>query len=177
MRKYLTIVLFLIAVTYSGLITGQQRFPKPEFSTGYVTPSPTTPEPRASVLEFTDVVVLVIVLSIASWIAIKKRSRRLMLWLSVFSLIYFGFYREGCICSIGAIQNVTLTLFDPLYAISLTALLFFLIPLIFTLFFGRTFCAAACPLGAIQDLLIITPFSAPAWIRKTLGFIPYVYLG
>src|SRR5674476_1342582 len=106
MRKYLTIVLFLIAVTYSGLVTGQQRFPKPEFSTGYVTPSPTTPEPRASVLEYTDVVVLVIVLSIASWIAIKKRSRRLMLWLSVFSLIYFGFYREGCICSIGAIQDL-----------------------------------------------------------------------
>jgi len=177
MRKYITIIFLLIAVTWSGWVNGQQRFPKPEFSTGYVTPSPTTPEPRASILEYTDVVVLVIVLSIASWIALKKRSRRLMLWLSVFSLLYFGFYREGCICSIGAIQNVTLTLFDPLYAISLTALLFFLIPLIFTLFFGRTFCAAACPLGAMQDLLIITPFSTPVWIRKTLGFIPYVYLG
>ena len=177
MRKYLKIVLFLIAVTYTGWVSGQQRFPKPEFSSGYVTPSPTTPEPRANLLEYTDVVVLVIVLSIASWIAIKKRSRRAMLWLSVFSLIYFGFYRQGCICSIGAIQNVTLTLFDPLYAISLSALLFFLIPLIFTLFFGRTFCAAACPLGAIQDLLIITPFSAPVWVRRTLGFIPVVYLG
>jgi len=177
MRKYITIVLFLFAVGYSGLVSGQQRFPKPEFSTGYVTPSPTTPEPRANLLEYGDVLVLVIVISIASWIAIKKRSRRLMLWLSVFSLLYFGFYREGCICSIGAIQNVTLALFDPVYVISFSALLFFLIPLIFTLFFGRTFCAAACPLGAMQDLLIITPFSAPVWVRKTLSFIPFIYLG
>ncbi|MDP4290271.1 MAG: 4Fe-4S binding protein [Bacteroidota bacterium] len=176
MRKYLTIFLFLIAVTYSGLVTGQQRFPKPEFSSGYVTPSPTTPEPRANLLEYADVVVLLVVLSVASWIAIRKRSRRAMLWLSVFSLLYFGFYREGCICPIGAIQNVTLTFADPLYAISISALLIFLIPLIFALFFGRTFCAAACPLGALQDLLIITPFSTPVWIRKTLSFIPYVYL-
>jgi ferredoxin len=156
---------------------GQQRFPKPEFASGYNTPSPTTPEPRSGYLEYADVAILLIVLSLASWLALKKRSRRLITWLSVFSLLYFGFYREGCICPIGAIQNVTLSLFDPVYAISLTALLFFLLPIFFTLFFGRTFCAAACPLGALQDLLVITPVSVPVWIRKTLGFIPYLYLG
>ena len=89
------------------------------------------PEPRAMALEYFDVLVLLAVLSLASWLAIKKRSRRGLLWLSVFSLIYFGFYRDGCICSIGAIQNVALSIFDSTYAISITALLFFLSPMIF----------------------------------------------
>ncbi|MDD4109318.1 MAG: 4Fe-4S binding protein, partial [Prolixibacteraceae bacterium] len=82
----------------------------------------------------------------------------------------------GCICSIGAIQNVALSFADPAYSISLPALLFFLFPLIFALFAGRVFCAGACPLGAIQDLLIIKPVSLPKWLNKTLGLIPYVYL-
>jgi NosR/NirI family nitrous oxide reductase transcriptional regulator len=171
------ILLILLLLPAGNGIRSQQRFPKPEFDSGYVQPSPTTPEPRAVAMEYFDVAVLLAVLSLASWLAVRKRSRRGLLWLSVFSLIYFGFYRDGCICSIGAIQNVALSIFDPGYAISITALLFFLLPLLFALFFGRTFCAAACPLGAIQDLIVISPVSLPSWIRKTLGFIPVVYLG
>ncbi|NQU86744.1 MAG: 4Fe-4S binding protein, partial [Mariniphaga sp.] len=155
----------------------QQRFPKPEFDSGYEQPDPNTPEPRSGAMEYMDVVVLLGVLSLASYFALKRRSRHGILWLSVFSMIYFGFYRNGCICSIGAIQNVTFTFFDSAYAISITALLFFLLPLIYTLFFGRTFCAGACPLGAIQDLVIIKPLSMPRWLRKTLGIFPYLYLG
>jgi ferredoxin len=48
--------------------------------------------------------------------------------------------------------------------------------LIFALFYGRVFCAGACPLGAIQDLLVVKPVSTPVWVNKTLGFIPYIYL-
>jgi NosR/NirI family nitrous oxide reductase transcriptional regulator len=173
--KILFLLLLLLQVT--GPLFAQQRFPKPEFETGYVQPSPTTPEPRAVALEYFDVFVLLAVLSLASWLAVRKRSRRGILWLSLFSLAYFGFYRNGCICSIGAIQNMALSIFNPTYAISLSALLFFILPLLFALFFGRTFCAAACPLGAIQDLLVISPVSVPSWIRKTLGFIPVIYLG
>ena len=169
--------LFLILSLTGSYLQSQQRFPKPEFDSGYVQPSPSTPEPRSIALEYFDVFVLLAVLSLASWLAIRKRSRRGLLWLSIFSLVYFGFYRDGCICSIGAIQNVALSIFDPGYAISLTALLFFLLPLLFALFFGRVFCAAACPLGAIQDLLVINPVSIPSWIRKTLGFVPVIYLG
>jgi ferredoxin len=170
------LLLFVLLMLTGNILYAQQRFPKPEFDSGYVQPDPTTPEPRTMALEYFDVLILLAVLSLASWLAIKKRSRRGLLWLSVFSLIYFGFYRDGCICSIGAVQNVALSLFDSAYAISLTALLFFLLPLLFALFFGRVFCASACPLGAIQDLLVIHPVSVPSWIRKTLGFIPIIYL-
>lgn len=169
---------FLLLLLVSGFIVyGQQRFPKPEFDTGYVQPSPTTPEPRGFGMEILDVVVLFSVLSLLAWLIIRKRSRRAILWVSIFSLIYFGFYRNGCICSIGAIQNVTLAIVDPAYKISVTVLIFFLLPLVFALFFGRAFCAGACPLGAIQDLLVIKPITLSVWVRKTLGVIPYLYLG
>jgi polyferredoxin len=49
--------------------------------------------------------------------------------------------------------------------------------LVFALFYGRTFCAAACPLGAIQDLVVINPISVSSWVRKTLSYIPHIYLG
>ena len=173
MKKYI-FILFLFFAFFSS--AQQQRFPKPEFDTGYTQPEVITPAPRAIHLEYFDVFVLLAVLSLASYFAIRKRSRQGILWLSVFTLIYFGFYRNGCICSVGAIQNVALSFADATYAISLTALLFFILPLVFTLFFGRTFCAGACPLGAIQDLVVLNPISLPKWLNKTLGLIPYVYL-
>jgi len=176
--KWLKIILLVLPlfVVFSSM-EAQQRFPKPEFHNNYTQPSPTTPEPRGLEMEFFDVLVLLVVLSLTSWFAIKKRSRNGILVLTIFSAIYFGFYRNGCICTVGSIQNVALAFADPKYVISLYALLFFLIPLVFSLFFGRVFCGAACPLGAIQDLLIYKPITMPAWLRKTLGFIPYLYLG
>ena len=174
-RGFFLLFSFLI-FNFSLVTAQQQRFPKPEFSTGYEQPSTVVPEPRALALEYFDVAVLLVVLSLASWLVLKKRSRQGVLWLSLFTLAYFGFYREGCICSIGSIQNVALSFTDPNYAISVTALLFFVLPLGFTLFFGRTFCAGACPLGAIQDVVIMKPLSLPKWLNKTLGLIPYLYL-
>ena len=173
--KFILYTFAFLLLTIS-VYSQQQRFPKPEFDSGYTQPSTITPEPRALQLEYFDVLILLVVLSLASWLVLKKRSRQGILWLSIFTLVYFGFYRNGCICSIGAIQNVTLSFFDPTYAISITALLFFVLPLIFTLFFGRTFCAGACPLGAIQDLVIVKPISLPKWLNKTLGILPYIYL-
>ncbi len=179
MKKLKYILLFLAFTFYllpHHLMAQQQRFPRPEFESGYEQPDTKTPEPRALSMEYFDVAVLLLVLSLATWLALKKRSRQGILWLSVFTLLYFGFYRNGCICSIGAIQNVTLSFFDPTYTISLTALLFFLLPLAFALFFGRVFCAGACPLGAIQDLIVVKPISLPKWLNKTLGLIPFIYL-
>ena len=177
MERVLKILLLLLTLVTVAPVYSQQRFPKPEFETGYVQPDTTTPEPRQAALEYFDVLVLLAVLALAAYFALRLRSRKGIFWLSVFSLIYFGFYREGCICSIGAIQNLSLSLTDPAYSISLPALLFFLIPLFAALLFGRIFCAGACPLGAIQDLLVIKPLSLPSWLRKTLGTLPYIYLG
>jgi hypothetical protein len=60
----------------------------------------------------------------------------------------------------------------PRYVISLYALLFFLLPLISSLFFGRVFCGAACPLGAMQDLLILQADNHSCLVAKDPGIYP-----
>jgi len=178
MNKALVSVIFLFLVALQPLTTfAAQRFPKPEFETGYTQPNTLVPSPRMEILAMMDVAVLLITLSVISWLVIKKRSRKGVFWVSLFSLAYFGFYREGCVCSIGSIQNVTLALFDTSYLIPLTVIAFFIIPLIFTLFFGRTFCAGVCPFGALQDLVSFAPQKLGSRLNAILGLIPYLYLG
>jgi len=159
-------------------IAAPQRFPPPEFESGYeLPPSPAVPHPRQSVYEYVDVAVLLAALILASYLVLKRRSRRAIFVLMVFSLIYFGFWRKGCVCPIGAIQNVVLSIFDRDYAVPITVSAFFLLPLIFTLFFGRVFCSAVCPLGAIQDLVLLRPVSVPNWLASGLRVFAYLYLG
>ena len=181
MRKIASILLFIILLWFLIFSTlfaqTKNRFPKPEFESGYIQPQTTTPAPREAALEAIDVAVLVVTLGLASYFALKTRSRRALFFLTIFSLVYFGFYRKGCVCSVGAIQNMVFALVDSTYAIPVTVLLFFILPLVFALFFGRTFCAAVCPLGAIQELIILRPMKISAWLAQTLGIIPYVYLG
>lgn len=175
--EMLFLFLLLTLVSHSLLSFAPQRFPKPEFESGYTQPQTQMPIPRAEILEMMDVAVLLMALSFISWFVIKKRSRKGIFWVSLFSLAYFGFYREGCVCSIGAIQNVTLALFDNSYAIPLTVIAFFIIPLVFTLFFGRTFCAGVCPFGVMQDLVAFAPQKLGSRLNAVLGLIPYIYLG
>ncbi len=156
---------------------GVERFPPPEFEAGYKMPATTVPPTSAGWLDYADVVVLVLTLALASHLALRKRSRDGLLLLSVFSLLYFGFYQKGCVCSIGSVQDVAMAVFNHGYTVPLTTLAFFLLPLVFALFFGRTFCAAVCPMGALQDLTLLKPVKTPEWLDRALGVLPFVYLG
>ncbi len=178
MKKGLVLLFLVIFFTIQFLnVYGVQRFPKPEFESGYIQPETLQPMPRASLLALVDVIVLVSALTFVTWLVLKKRSRNGVFWTSLISLVYFGFYREGCICSIGAIQNVTLALADSSYVVPLTVVAFFILPLIYTLFFGRTFCAGVCPFGAIQDLVSFRPQKMGVRLNAVLGLFPYLYLG
>jgi NAD-dependent dihydropyrimidine dehydrogenase PreA subunit len=157
---------------------GEMRFPPPEFESGYQFPQTThPPTARSALYEYIDAVLLLVALLLASQLILRKRSRRAIFVLMIAALFYFGFWREGCICPIGAIQNVTLTAFDSSYAIPLAAAAFFVIPLVFTLFNGRVFCGAVCPLGAIQDAVLIHPVRVPPWLESGLRLLAYTYLG
>jgi len=160
-----------------GLVWAAERFPPPDFEGGHQLPSPTTPHPHQDIYEYIDVAVLLATLGLASYLVLKKRSRRAIFALTLFSLLYFGFWREGCICPVGATQNIVLSIFDAVYVVPITVAAFFLLPLVFTLFFGRTFCAAVCPLGAIQDVVLCHPVAVPGWAESGLRLLAYVYLG
>ena len=153
-----------------------QRFPPPEFETDHTIPTATQPSARETAFDILDVVVLLAALSLASWLILKKRSRKCIVALMLFSLLYFGFWRKGCVCSIGAIGNITLAIFDSGYAIPWVVLVFFFLPLVFTLFFGRSFCAAVCPLGAVQDVVLLRPLNIPPWLETTLRLLAWLYL-
>jgi polyferredoxin len=155
----------------------EQRFPPPEFETGHQLPVTTTPTPREPLLQYLDVAALAGALAVASWLIYKKRSRRGLLALSIFSVLYFGFYRKGCICSIGSLQNVAFALCDRSYAVPLTVAAFFALPIVFALFTGRSFCAGVCPHGALQDLVLLKPVKVPLWLEHGLSILPFVYLG
>jgi ferredoxin len=155
----------------------ERRFPPPDFESGYTFPVETHPAARELWLSYLDIALLIAALALASWLILRARSRRGVVGLSIFSLLYFGFYREGCVCAIGSVQNVALALFDASYVLPVTVLIFFAAPLLTALFFGRGFCAAVCPHGALQDLVLVRPLKVPRWLEQALGVIPFVFLG
>jgi ferredoxin len=173
-------ILLLAAVALVPLCAdslGAERFPPPDFETGYEMPSTNFPASQARREAVAGLVVMAAAMSLAAWFALGLRSRRAMLGLCIFSLVYFGFVRGGCLCPIGAIQHVALALADRSFELPLTAALLFALPLAFALLFGRVFCAAVCPLGAIQDVALVRPVALPRWLTRALGIVPLVYLG
>ncbi len=156
---------------------GVERFPPPDFTTGYRIPITATPPARADFFNYLDIAVLIVALGVAAYLVMWRRSRRGVVALTIFSLLYFGFYRHGCVCPVGSIQNVALAIEDRGYALPMAAGVFFLIPLLFALFFGRVFCAAVCPLGAAQDVVLRKPLRVPSWLVQPLSLLPWLYLG
>ena len=154
----------------------EARFPKPDFTSGYQYPEITHGVPMEQLWNVVDVVLLVAMMSGVVWAAYRRRSRAVIYSTSIISVLYFGFFRSGCVCSIGSIQNVTLALTDPSYHLPWYVILIFLLPIVFTLLFGRVFCAGVCPLGALQELINVRNLRISKAVAATLGIIPWVYL-
>lgn len=143
---------------------------------GYKTPPVQKPLPRRAWLEVFDLVLLAAALGVSVWIVLRRRNRRWVVGLTVACVAYFGFYREGCVCPIGSIQNVTVALVDPAYRIPIVVTATFFLPLLVAAFFGRAFCGGVCALGALQELVVIKPVQVPRRVDRWLGSLKYVYL-
>lgn len=182
---YVALVMLLLA----GTAWAEERFPPPEFRGGYKIPTEQQPLPRASKAiqeslgisgdmfwSWVDVGVLAAALGLAVYFVHVKRTRWGVFGLTIFSLAYFGFYREGCVCAVGSIQNVAAAAFNP-YALPWTVAAFFGLPLIVAIFAGRVFCAGVCPLGVIQDVFLFKPVQVPSWVEASLGLFAHFYLG
>ena len=174
MRRYLALCWLL---GLSAIARATERFPPPEFDPGYTMPTEQWPLPRGVWLGYLDIGLLVLALAAAGYFALRARSRHGVVGVMLASLAYFGFYRHGCICPVGAVQNVVLAIAQHGYALPLGVAAFFLLPLLCALFVGRVFCAAVCPLGAIQDIVLLKPVRLPAWLEDALGLLAYLYLG
>lgn len=88
------------------------------------------------------------------------------------TLGYFGFVRGGCICPVGSVANLSIGIAHA-ELVGISTALMFLLPLVVALFMGRVFCAAGCPLGAIQELLSgKKPVKVPERLERVLRWLP-----
>jgi NosR/NirI family transcriptional regulator, nitrous oxide reductase regulator len=176
-RRRAAALLAALLLLSCSVLGAQDRFPRPEFDSGYAMPQVQTPAPRADWWIAADVAALAVALAASAFLVLKRRSRAGVVLLSILSLAYFGFLRKGCVCAVGSIQNVAQALFDPGYALPVSVALFFILPVAATLFFGRTYCAGVCPFGAMQDLIHVRTVTVPAWLDRSLSALPFLLLG
>jgi NosR/NirI family transcriptional regulator, nitrous oxide reductase regulator len=169
-------VLPLAAALLLAAAPAEAVIPVPEFSR-YEVPETQHPAAPSFLRECLDLGFLAVALGLSTLFALVLRWRGALLALSIVALAWLGFWRAGCVCPIGATQHVVEAVVDPAYAIPWTIVALFALPIAVALFFGRTFCGAVCPLGAVQELVAVRPRRVPAWLDRSLGLVPYIYLG
>ncbi len=126
--------------------------------------------------EIVDLVVLAVLLMAAGLLSLKHQPKCRFTALSVVGLLYFGLFRGGCICPVGATTNFCMGLAAP-EMIGETVAALFLMPLVAAFFAGRVFCTSACPLGTIQHLLARkNGYPIPRRLNNILRLIPFVLL-
>lgn len=173
MKKTASLIPCLLA-SMAGI--AENRFPKPDFESGYKYPQYVYEAPNEMLWTTVDIIALAALMGVVAWATLRRRTRLPITIVSIISIAYFGFFRKGCICSIGAVQNVAVALTDSSYAINVPILLFFVLPIVFALLFGRVFCAGVCPFGALQELVNVRNFRIPTALSKVLGMLPWIYL-
>ena len=103
---------------------------------------------------------LAVFLPLSTWLSRKFYGRRLKDRLKRnsahhivrgVSLMILGFGVQGCFCPLGTFQYAFTA--EGLEFLGLSGILIFLLPLVFSAFFGRVFCGWVCPFGALQEFL------------------------
>ncbi|MDR2496892.1 MAG: 4Fe-4S binding protein [Tannerellaceae bacterium] len=173
-REKTTVMSALIAAALP--VSAQNRFPKPDFESGYRYPDLHYEVPNEALWSAVDIILLAGMMLVVAWATLKRRRRAPVLIVSVVSALYFGFFRSGCVCSIGSVQNLVLAMVDSSYVMPLAVFLFFILPIVFTFLFGRVFCSGVCPLGALQEIVNIRNYRLSKAVSAVLGIIPWVYL-
>jgi len=104
----------------------------------------------------------------------RKSERRLRkaahMTVHFLSLLVLGFLVRGCFCQLGAMQYLLLP--GGLGFLGGVGVAILILPMIWSLFFGRIFCGWVCPFGALQDLLgklnVPRPPQFPVRVRRFL---------
>ena len=151
----------------------QARFPAPEFD-NYQVPLIQVENTVADATPW-RILLLILFLLCGTVLFYKHRSRKGMLFFSLAGLVLFGFVLKSCPCPVGMFQNIAEGVANGTY-VPLGILLLFTLPLVCALFYGRVFCAGACPLGAIQELLHWRTITIPLALDRVLRLIPILLL-
>ena len=178
MKSGLTkISILLSAFLISWSTYAQQRFPRPEFEQEHKAPSLLLPEPDHAIIDFVDVLVLVAVLSVITFLVLKKRSRKGVLYGFDFHSYLFWFLQGG------------LHMFNWSYSECRSCdigsqLCYFLSDIGF--FYASPAVCSFCGTCILRRCLSFGCHSGPSnnqtyfitlGIRKGLSLIPYIYLG
>ena len=171
----MTFLLLLLILCSSVSLAFEDRFPRPEFQTTYQLPKHIEAEPsifREPIFGLT----LLLLTMVAGTVALyRSRQRNMVRAVSIFTLVFLGFLKAGCVCPIGSIQNIAAAIFNSAVPLSVILVIVFFLPLLGALYFGRVFCGSACPLGALQDLFVLYPKKVPSYADRSLRILPYIY--
>ncbi|MDR1959435.1 MAG: 4Fe-4S binding protein [Planctomycetaceae bacterium] len=174
-------ILLILFVIFCGndAVHAVQRFPLPQFESDYTLPETQTPMPSCAAATENGLAVTgyLLLIGLSTWLAVGVRSRRGLFLTAIGSILLSGFVFQGCPCPVGTTQNIVQSLVDVHYSIPVTLVILFFAPLIVSVFYGRTFCASVCPIGAVQEMVAIKPVQLPNWVDQSLGLLRYIYLG
>ena len=170
-RFYSALVAIALVFLAPAALQAAQRFPQPQFDTGHVVPLAGHPAVLQVAPPWADALILGVALLLIAWTVLRRRSGRAIMALALLNLAWFGFIRHGCICPVGSTQNVAMTAFGTGGLPWLIGFLF-AAPLVAALCFGRVFCSAVCPLGAMQEVSIVRPLRVPRVLDAVLRLVP-----
>lgn len=81
-----------------------------------------------------------------------RRKRKIAhITVQVLSILVLGFLVQGCFCPLGVIQYAMLP--GGLVFLGGLGIAVLILPMLWSVFFGRIYCGWVCPFGALQDLL------------------------
>jgi len=110
-------------------------------------------------------------------VAVHVKRRRLYVFsVMLISLGVLGFYKNGCICSVGSFQNIILAFIDSSYILPVSGAIAFFIPLVAAFLWGRVFCGGVCPLGGMQDIVNVVRIRFPRPVLAVFAMGPYAVL-
>jgi ferredoxin len=124
-------------------------------------------------LEEPKTIAVAMLLAVAAFGYIRgyQRLRRIVM---LVSLGYLGFYIGGCLCPLGAVQNLALsgTTLKAAFLVTLA------LPLVATLLLGRLYCGWVCPAGALQEIVHSekNATTVPPGLHRWLKYLKYVAL-
>jgi len=162
---------------FTSSLLGAARNPPPVFETDYTLPKTKTPGHATAAENAIAVGGYAIFLLLAGLAVHYWRSRKILFCLAIGSVALLGFLLHACPCPVGMFQNLVLAFIEPSATVPWTAILLFAMPLLAALFWGRIFCSAACPLGAVQELTAFKNLKIPDRYEHILGLFRYFSLG